>query len=235
MSKKEIITIAAIAVVIMALPTFLIFPALNKVWDFSETGQIGDTIGGIMGPFINLFAAVLVFISFKEQVKANHIQSKALQEEKTSNQDMRELNRYQGMSDEIKTNTTNLEFIVYQNGYSHENGTIPGINRTYRGLNAIDEYVQRLENPRQFNDNYSRYGLFLGVQYILSSILEFCQQVDKNVKDKLEREFLLNNMQKFYQINLKSFTSRMAVFYNADPEVTTFKSIKEQLDAIFEH
>lgn len=39
--------------------------------DFSTTGQIGDTIGGIMGPFIAIAAAGLTFIAFWVQCKAN--------------------------------------------------------------------------------------------------------------------------------------------------------------------
>lgn len=39
--------------------------------DFSETGQIGDTIGGIMGPLIAILAAFLTFIAFWVQYEAN--------------------------------------------------------------------------------------------------------------------------------------------------------------------
>jgi hypothetical protein len=38
-----------------------------------ETGTIGDTIGGIAGPLISALSAVLVYIAFKEQVKANRL------------------------------------------------------------------------------------------------------------------------------------------------------------------
>lgn len=41
--------------------------------DFSGTGGIGDTIGGITAPFINGLAAILVFLAFKAQIKANEI------------------------------------------------------------------------------------------------------------------------------------------------------------------
>lgn len=41
------------------------------VLDFTETGQIGDTIGGIMGPFIAIAAAGLTFLAFWVQYRAN--------------------------------------------------------------------------------------------------------------------------------------------------------------------
>jgi len=46
----------------------------NSIFEgYESTGPIGDTIGGITAPFINGLAAVLVYIAFKEQVKANQL------------------------------------------------------------------------------------------------------------------------------------------------------------------
>lgn len=42
--------------------------------DFSKTGQIGDTIGGIMGPFVAIAASFLTFLAFWTQYKANNQQ-----------------------------------------------------------------------------------------------------------------------------------------------------------------
>lgn len=43
--------------------------------DFSESGQVGDTIGGVMGPFIALIAAFLTFMAFWIQYRANEKQN----------------------------------------------------------------------------------------------------------------------------------------------------------------
>ena len=47
--------------------------AFTRAWflNFSGTGQIGDTIGGIMGPFVAIAAAGLTFFAFWVQYKAN--------------------------------------------------------------------------------------------------------------------------------------------------------------------
>lgn len=44
--------------------------------DFSNTGPIGDTIGGTMGPFVAIAAAILTFLAFWVQFKANEQQRK---------------------------------------------------------------------------------------------------------------------------------------------------------------
>lgn len=55
-------------VVICFLPSFLV---MDGQPDFSHKGEIGDTIGGIMGPFVAMVAAGLTFIAFWVQYKAN--------------------------------------------------------------------------------------------------------------------------------------------------------------------
>lgn len=57
------------------LPNWFIRPAVSSNLDFSKTGQIGDTIGGIMGPFIAITASILTFIAFWVQYKANKQQT----------------------------------------------------------------------------------------------------------------------------------------------------------------
>ncbi|MCE5223253.1 hypothetical protein LLG10_03575 [bacterium] len=56
---------------------------LRSGWiDFSATGEIGDTIGGLTAPVIGVIGAALVFLSFMEQWKANRIQWTVMQENK---------------------------------------------------------------------------------------------------------------------------------------------------------
>lgn len=57
-----------VVIMICCLPWLL---AKHPGIDFSSTGPIGDTIGGIMGPFIAIAAAGLTFIAFWVQYKAN--------------------------------------------------------------------------------------------------------------------------------------------------------------------
>lgn len=66
-----------ILIVIAIAFTPIIFSKVYSGIEFNaNTGAIGDTIGGITAPFINILAAILVWISFKEQVKANTLLSK---------------------------------------------------------------------------------------------------------------------------------------------------------------
>ena len=62
-----------LGLVILVIPPILINNSFFEFFNYSDKGQIGDTIGGITAPFINAIGAILVFIAFKEQVKANDL------------------------------------------------------------------------------------------------------------------------------------------------------------------
>lgn len=60
---------------------FTQFKLLN--FDFYKTGPIGDTIGGIMGPFIGIIGAILTFAAFWVQYQANQEQKRQFNEQIT--------------------------------------------------------------------------------------------------------------------------------------------------------
>ncbi|WP_109693853.1 putative phage abortive infection protein [Chitinophaga deserti] len=55
-------------------PSIFVKEAANTNLDFTKTGTIGDTIGGTMGPFINLAAVVVTGLAFYMQYRANKLQ-----------------------------------------------------------------------------------------------------------------------------------------------------------------
>ena len=67
------IHIVVLLLALSLLPMLLSLPAFLSYLDFSSTGEIGDTIGGITAPFISVFAAILIFNAFKAQIKANEL------------------------------------------------------------------------------------------------------------------------------------------------------------------
>jgi len=66
-------------------PKWFVQPAINQSLDFSKSGNIGDTIGGIMGPFIAIIAAFVTFIAFWVQYRANEMLRKDIAVERFEN------------------------------------------------------------------------------------------------------------------------------------------------------
>ena len=67
---------ALILIFSFVAPALFVGKAISPKVDFSQTGPIGDTIGGIMNPFIALVGILLTFLAFYMQIKANQIQKK---------------------------------------------------------------------------------------------------------------------------------------------------------------
>jgi hypothetical protein len=59
--------------VILIMPFLITGEYFHERFNYSDTGQIGDTIGGITAPFMNLIGAFLVFYALQAQVKANEL------------------------------------------------------------------------------------------------------------------------------------------------------------------
>lgn len=59
--------------------------AINADFDFTKTGQIGDTIGGLMNPFITLAGVVVTGLAFYIQYRANRQQLELFHKEQEAN------------------------------------------------------------------------------------------------------------------------------------------------------
>lgn len=81
---KMFVPLVILIVLFLFLPYLLTTRSLFDI-DFSDTGQIGDTIGGILGPFIAIGATLLTFLAFWVQYKANEQQKVDLQIERFEN------------------------------------------------------------------------------------------------------------------------------------------------------
>jgi len=62
-------------------PSILTLPSVKQCWNFTETGNIGDTVGGITSPIVGLVGAVLLFWSIYLQYNANKRQDKAIRDQ----------------------------------------------------------------------------------------------------------------------------------------------------------
>lgn len=109
--KKFVVSIGIIVFIFLIIcffPKWFVKPATSSFLDFSSTGQIGDTIGGIMGPFVAICAAILTFLAFWIQYKANQQQARQF---KVQAKDAR-IDRFENrLSELIKIHRDNLNEI----------------------------------------------------------------------------------------------------------------------------
>ena len=102
LGKLEIgILFLALIIIIFSFVAPILF-VQESIWgiDFTETGPIGDTIGGIMNPFIALVGVLLTFLAFYIQYRANKLQ--------------RELFRFELDAQKLQFNRTQFENQFYE-------------------------------------------------------------------------------------------------------------------------
>ncbi|TRW22421.1 hypothetical protein FMM05_18125 [Flavobacterium zepuense] len=121
-----VILISTGIVILLFLWVFLLTRNFSfESFDFTATGQIGDTIGGLTAPIIGLFGAILVYVSFQAQLKANRMQFDALNYER--NRVISEMKKqdalrwYQYRFDEQSNLANNFEQLsIFSNGREYK-------------------------------------------------------------------------------------------------------------------
>jgi hypothetical protein len=76
--KTLVITLIVISIALIIFsffaPSIFLKEASSKNLDFTKTGNIGDTIGGLMNPFIAIAGVMVTFLAFYIQYKFNEFQ-----------------------------------------------------------------------------------------------------------------------------------------------------------------
>ena len=95
----------ALSTIVCFLPSILVS---GSSIDFTESGQIGDTIGGIMGPFVAIIAAGLTFFAFWVQYKANIMQRKDISIERFERNFFDMLNLHESITNSLVLEEINV-------------------------------------------------------------------------------------------------------------------------------
>lgn len=226
--------------------------------DFSDTGEIGDTIGGIMGPFVAIAAAILTFLAFWVQFKANQQQRNDIARERFENNLFELLHFHQEITNELFLKCNVYDWYEYNSKPAEEKGRdvfqllyedaiikgkIGGIKNII--LTSKDNWKNEyLTCPIGFLDHYFR---------LLYRILKYIDDSSKNIpemtKDKkyeyacIVRATLsqyelimlfynclsLNGMEKF-----KPLIERYAIFNNLRVELLATKNEQDLYSSKFE-
>ncbi|PAM94686.1 hypothetical protein B4N84_11980 [Flavobacterium sp. IR1] len=166
--------------------------------DFTTTGPIGDTIGGLMSPFIALTGVLLTFLAFYMQIKANQIQiiqfKKGLAKEKERRTFDEKIDCYNKLS-LLKVDLESITKDVRQKSKSlkeyYENEKSFPYNGNILFRTPSKNYTRILEIDRL--SIYKAFNMFLGhrEKWIkdfsnLYNVLEFLPEFFSNIYQKYD-------------------------------------------------
>jgi hypothetical protein len=189
--------LAGVCLIFLSLWVFT-KPAFSSDWDFSNKGQIGDTIGGISAPIINLIGAILVFLSFKEQFEANKIQREALKNEIDNINRNKEFDTLFSIFREIKDEVNGFNYVNYLEPKYMGDGFSNAMTIEHKGTKGISEFMRIVVSSQKFyGADISQFTASLGeIKYIVGSLddlrikIESSALLTQSDKDLLHKKVL---------------------------------------------
>jgi hypothetical protein len=117
----------------------------------SELGTLGDTIGGLTSPFINGIAGILVYLSFREQKRANDEQYKTLEYERKRSDLLVSYDRIISLIKDLDNDFKNVPFKYWG---LKDGGLYPEWIDTWN-LEAMDKFnsKDKIYNEKQYELN----------------------------------------------------------------------------------
>jgi len=153
--------------------------------DFSNTGEIGDTIGGITAPIIGFVSAVLVYLAFDAQVKANNrIQDQIELEQRRRREDI--------VLREVEESIRNLKDDIKEFSYPTKQTSV-----MITGVQGIHQFLEICS--RNFEENYNHGEVFLSPYHIhLDSLLESSINIYFKIENSDFQDELKDYLQKLW-------------------------------------
>ncbi len=174
-----LLMLLVIALVFLVPPVLINFGIADWA-DYSTTGQIGDTIGGITSPIVNLISAFLVFFALKAQIDANNIIQEQINEEKVARSQ-------ENQSKELTTLFSYLDKTVSSIEYVSPNGPV------HIGTKAILNILTRTINLSHFGSSELAVPEYASVFSSLRLYEMLLEKIQTSIAPIEERE-LLNEM-----------------------------------------
>lgn len=129
-------TLLWIGIPIVLLAPFLFTRTFGLI-DFTETGTIGDTIGGITAPIIGLIGAVLVFLALKAQIQANILVQRQIENQEIEKKLELESSQLNKLYENLKSSIDNFSFTTLDTWDFHNNE-----NKELKGSEAFYKLFQ---------------------------------------------------------------------------------------------
>ncbi len=150
---------------------------LFESYNLGDKGTLGDAVNGLSAPFISFFSAVLIYITFREQVKANKLLQSQWQIDTF-------LKIFNDMNDKLKS-----LYAKDFDGTYEEGGEM--IQREYKGAQIAD-YIAMIHSSYK-NTVPPELIEFI---YIIDDLTFLCELVNESPTNR--KEFMKQKVIRFY-------------------------------------
>lgn len=196
---KQSKIILFIGIILVVLAPYILTRDFGII-SFDETGQIGDTIGGITAPIVNLIGAVLVYFAFLVQLDANNLIFQQIKDEK----DEQKINQNRSYVFEIfKLLKDELySFSIMEEKRLGWNDNERYVMVEYKGLQAIDKMLSNLMHDHEgFGTESYKLKEF---QNIIELFKKFLSILDETELNHLDKKYFLESIEYMYSSKIKA-------------------------------
>ncbi len=183
--------------------------------DFSNSGQIGDTIGGITAPFINLIAVVLIYFSFRQQLLSNEIQIGLINNEKEERIKAKELELIHLAYTDLKNYLDNFQYVFEKTSIKD----MKTVEAVYIGEDAIYHLIKVIKQHKGRLAYRNQHNAIKSLVAILQLVDTIIQKLDNPRLHKTEKHFLMNQLSTFFQIKLVNHLNTLFDMKDPDTEI----------------
>lgn len=200
-TEKTARTILIIGIALIVIAPY-IFTRTNGVIIFENTGEIGDTIGGITAPITGILGAILVYLALFAQIKANELVYEQFQEQKREGE-------YQKsqiyISNQVDYLRQELNDILY-NAERSQGGKKWQVD--LKGTSAINETLLICS---KVNQNHFDKDIFIEIPNLtkIKLLLEKCESIMDLIQNmkfvESDKNYLSDSIRFLYLLKLKPY------------------------------
>lgn len=165
--------------------TVFTLPAFFKVFNFSTTGNIGDTIGGITAPIIGIISSILLYLALTKQTESN-------------------------VNQQLK-NESDIIFLLFNQLDSEINSFYYKVKqgneeKKYYGIEAINDFAREFRYHYLLKTfNFTFKNMYEGYQFLL--LVRSFQLIEKRIEiAEISNEFrslFLNKLSAIFECKLR--------------------------------
>lgn len=204
-----------IIILILFLPYLLTLKSCTGISFNNDSGLIGDTIGGIIGPFVAIVAALLTFVAFWIQYKANKIQVANFKEQGTDIKIDRFENKFFEL---IRLHRANVDEITYKEKYKGREAFVEMFYELRYSFYTVKKIIEDM--PAGTNSADLGFSLDDDENILKISYIVYFLGINNNYKSTLHKMLKKYCSDHFIQILLPSLESTK----RSIPHETIFKN-----------
>jgi len=208
--QKKALIIIVIGIILIVVSPILLTRDFGLI-SFLETGNIGDTIGGISAPITGLIGSILVFYALKAQIDANKLIYDQFEYQKQE-ESYKKLSLYiTSQLDFIRQDINDLNYRATRTTVTNKNENEKTEYIDVKGTAAIGEVLYQ---SGFFNYSRNTESIFVKmpnlklIQNILERLLSLMEKIDRSDFLIEDKKHLLNVLDYTYLNKLQPFLKK---------------------------